>query len=338
MQITTLGIDLAKNVFQLHGVNEKGKVILTKKVKRTKLLETIAKLPSCVIGMEACATSHYWGREFEKLGHTVKLMSPQYVKPYVKTNKNDMRDAEAICEAVSRPTMRFVPIKTVDQEDIQGLHRSRSLLMKNRTALSNQVRGLLAEYGMVIPKSSAKVRPILISLLDENNGRLSPFAKETFSDLYDQLVDLEQRIEKTNNRLELLFKQHPVCQKISAVPGIGVLTATAILAAVSSPQVFKNGRHMAAWLGLVPKQNSSGGKAALGKLSKRGNRYLRMLLIHGARAVVQQAEKRKDSKSVWTSNLKRRKGTNIATVALANKNARVIWALMAHDDIYRQAA
>lgn len=338
MNVTTMGIDLAKNVFQLHGVNERGKAILTKKVTRRKLLETVAKLPSCLIGMEACATSHYWGREFEKLGHTVRLMSPQYVKPYVKTNKNDERDAEAICEAVSRPTMRFVPIKTTEQEDIQGLHRSRSLVMKNRTALINQIRGLLGEYGIVIPKSSAKVRSILVSLLDYNDVRLSQFGKETFSDLYDQLVEVEERIDKMNQRLEVLFKTHPVCQKIAAVPGIGLLTATAILATVSSPQVFKNGRHMAAWLGLVPKQNSSGGKRVLGKLSKRGNRYLRMLLIHGARAVVQQAEKKKDSKNVWTSNLKRRKGFNVATVALANKNARIIWALMAHDDVYRQAA
>ena len=338
MQVTTLGIDLAKNNFQLHGVNERGKVVLTRKVTRAKLMEVVTKLPCCLIGMEACSSAHYWGREFEKLGHTVKLMSPQYVKPYVKTNKNDMRDAEGICEAVSRPTMRFVPIKTVEQEDIQGLHRSRSLLMKNRTALINQIRGLLAEYGLVIPKSAAKVRPVLIYLLGENNGRLSPFAKETFTDLYDQLVDLEKRIEKMNNRLELLFKKHPVCQKIAAVPGVGVLTATAILAAVTSPQVFQNGRHMAAWLGLVPKQHSSGGKERLGRISHHGNRYLRTLLIHGGRAVVLHADKKKDSQSIWMSNLKRRRGNNIAAVAVANKNARVIWALLAHDDVYRKAA
>jgi len=338
MQITTLGIDLAKNIFQLHGVNERGEVVLSKKVTRTKLLEVITKLPCCLIGMEACSSSNYWAREFEKLGHTVKLLGAQFVKPYVKTNKNDMRDAEAICEAVTRPTMRFVPIKTVEQEDIQGLHRSRSLLMKTRTAFINQIRGLLGEYGLIIPKSSAKVRPILIRLLDEQDARLTPFAKETFSNLYDQLVDLEERIEKIEQRLKRLFKKHPVCQKIAAVPGVGVLTATAILAAVSSPQVFKNGRHMAAWLGLVPRQHSSGGKAKLGRLSKWGDRYLRTLLIHGGRAVTRHAEKKKDAQSLWITKLRNRRGNNIAAVAIANKNARVIWALLAHDEEYRKAA
>jgi transposase len=338
MEITTLGIDLAKNIFQLHGVDERGKVVLSRKVTRTKLLEVITKLPCCLIGMEACSSSHYWAREFVKLGHTVRIISAQFVKPYVKTNKNDMKDAEAICEAVARPTMRFVPIKTVEQEDIQGLHRSRSLLMRNRTAIINQIRGLLGEYGLVIPKSAAKVRPILIRLLDEQDTRLTPFSKETFSDLYDQLENFDQRIEKMDKRLERLFKKHPVCQRLSTVPGVGVLTATAFLAAVSSPQVFQNGRHRAAWLGLVPKQHSSGGKEKLGKLSKRGNRYLRTLLIHGARAVVRHAEKKKDSYSVWTNKLRNRRGNNIAAVAIANKNARVIWSLLAHDEVYRKAA
>ncbi|MBI1822932.1 MAG: IS110 family transposase [Nitrospirae bacterium] len=338
MEITTLGIDLAKLNFQLHGINHYGKVVLTKKVTRNKLLEVVAKLPCCLIGMEACASSHYWAREFERFGHQVKLMSPRFVKPYVKTNKNDFRDAEAICEAVTRPTMRFVPIKTVEQEDIQALHRSRSLLIKNRTALINQIRGLLAEYGLVIPKSAAKVRPMLIRILENQHEQLTSFGRETFFDLYDQLVDLEKRIEKMHQRLEVHFKKHPVCQKIAAIPGIGQLTATALLAAVSYPQAFKNGRHLSAWLGLVPRQYSSGGKEVLGKLSKRGNRYLRTLLIHGARAVVYRSENKKDSLSLWTNNLKRKKGTNVAAVALANKNARVVWALLAHDDIYRKAA
>ena len=209
--------------------------------------------------------------------------------------------------------------------------------MKTRTAFINQIRGLLGEYGLIIPKSSAKVRPILILLLDEQDPRLTPFAKETFSNLYDQLVDLEGRIEKIEQRLKRLFKKHPVCQKIAAIPGVGVLTATAILAAVSSPQVFKNGRHMAAWLGLVPRQHSSGGKAKLGRLSKWGNRYLRTLLIHGGRAVVRHAEKKKDAQSLWTTQLRNRRGNNIAAVAIANKNARVIWALLAHDEEYRKA-
>jgi transposase len=338
MKIITLGIDLAKTVFQLHGVNERGKVVLTRRVTRNKLLEVVANIPPCMIGMEACAGAHYWGREFEKLGHKVKLMSPKFVKPYVKTNKNDKGDAEAICEAVGRPTMRFVPIKTVEQEDIQALHRSRSLLIKTRTALINQIRGLLAEYGLVIPRSAEKVRPSLVRFLDVEETRLTSFARETFFGLYEQLGDLDQRIAKVNQRLERIFREHPVCRKIAAVPGIGLLTATALLAAITSPQVFQNGRHMAAWLGLVPRQHSSGGKEVLRGLSKRGNRYLRMLLIHGARSVVRHAEKRKDTQGLWMSALQRRKGTNVAAVAVANKNARVIWALLAHDDIYRQPA
>jgi transposase len=338
MKIITLGIDLAKSIFQLHGVDERGKVVLTRRVTRSKLMEVVANIPPCVIGMESCIGANYWGREFEKLGHEVKLMSPKFVKPYVKTNKNDRKDAEAICEAVSRPTMRFVPVKTVEQADIQALHRSRSLLIKSRTALVNQIRGLLVEYGLVIAKSRDKVQPALIRFLNEENERLTPFARETFFDLYEQLGDLDRRIEKVNGRLERLFKEHPVCRKISAVPGIGPLTATALLAAVANPMAFRNGRHMAAWLGLVPRQHSSGGKEVLRGLSKRGNRYLRTLLIHGARSVVLHAGKRKDAQGLWLSGLRDRKGTNVASVAMANKNARVIWALLAHDDVYRQVA
>jgi transposase len=338
MKVTTLGIDLAKNVFQLHGVDERGKVVLSLRVTRGRLLEVMANLPSCVVGMEACIGANYWAREFEKLGHTVKLMSPQFVKPYVKTNKNDGRDAEGICEAVSRPSMRFVPVKTVEQQDIQALHRSRSLLMKNRTALSNQIRGLLSEYGLVIAKSPGKVRRILPTLLDDEGVTLSPFARETFRDLYHQLVDLDQRLEKIEERLQRLFEAHPVCQRIAAIPGIGPLTATALLAAINNPQLFRNGRHMAAWLGLVPRQYSSGEKVALGGISKRGNCYMRTLLIHGARSVVMHIGKKKDPLSLWIRALKDRSGTAVAAVALANKNARVIWALLAHNDVYRKAA
>lgn len=338
MPITTLGIDLAKNVFQLHGVDKGGRAVLRRRVKRSQLLEVVTSLPPCVIGMEACASAHHWGRAFEQLGHTVKLMSPKYVKPYVKTNKNDGRDAEAICEAVSRPTMRFVAIKTVDQADLQAVHRTRSLLIKTRTAVINQIRGLLGEYGLVIARSPEQVRPALVELLDDEQTGLTPFARETFAELYEQLVELEQRIAKVNQRLDRVFRAPPVCRKLAAVPGIGPLTATALLAAVSRPHVFQNGRHLAAWLGLVPRQFSSGGHARLGGLSKRGNRYVRTLLIHGARAVVQRAERRTDTQGRWLCALKHRKGTNVAAVALANKNARVIWALLVHDEEYRQPA
>jgi len=243
-------------------VDAREHAVLSRRVKRSQLAAAVASLPSCVIGMEACASAHHWGRAFEPFGHTVKLMSPQYVKPYVKTNKNDCRDAEAICEAVSRPTMRFVAIKTVDQADLQAVHRSRTLLIKTRTALINQIRGLLAEYGLVIAQSPEKVRPALVRFLDDAESGLTAFARETFSELYAQLVELEQRITKVNQRLDRLFNTHPVCRKLAAVPGIGPLTATALLATVGRPQAFHNGRHLAAWLGLVPRQYSSGARSA----------------------------------------------------------------------------
>jgi len=312
--------------------------VLSRRVKRGQLVETVASLPPCLIGMEACGSAHHWGRAFEQLGHTVKLMSPQYVKPYVKTNKNDARDAEAICEAVSRPIMRCVSIKTVEQADLRPLHRTRSLLVKHRTAVINQIRGLLAEYGLVIAQSPEKVRPAVVRFLDDAESGLTAFARETFSELSEQLRDLDSRIKRVTHRVEGVYRVHPVCRKLAAVPGIGPLTATALLATVGQPQAFHNGRHLAAWLGLVPRQYSSGGKERLGGISKRGSRYVRTLLIHGARAVVQRAERRTDTQGRWLWALTRRKGTNVAAVALANKNARVIWALLAHDDVYRQPA
>ena len=234
--------------------------------------------------------------------------------------------------------MRFVSIKTVEQADMQALHRTRSLLVKHRTAVINQIRGLLAEYGLVIAQSPEKVRPALVRFLDEAESGLTAFARDTFSELYEQLRDLESRIERVTHRVDRVYRAHPVCRKLAAVPGIGPLTATALLATVGRPQAFHNGRHLAAWLGLVPRQYSSGGKELLGGLSKRGSRYVRTLLIHGARAVVQRAERRTDTQGRWLWALKRRKGTNVAAVALANKNARVIWALLAHDAVYRQPA
>src|SRR5215471_8010726 len=261
MHVTTLGIDVAKHLFQLHGGDERGRTVLSRRVRRNKLLEVVTSLPPCVIGMEACASAPHGGRAFAQLGHAVKLMSPKYVKPSVKTNKNDARDAEAICEAVSGPTMRVVAIKTVDQADLQAVHRSRSLLIKTRTALINQIRGLLGEYGLVIARSPEQVRPALVGLLNDEQTGLTPFARDTFSELYDQLVELEQRIVRVSQRLDRVVRAHPVCRKLAAVPGIGPLTATALLAAVSRPDVFQNGLHLAAWLGLVPRQCSSGGHA-----------------------------------------------------------------------------
>lgn len=263
MCLTILGIDLAKNVFQLHGTDARGRAVFSRRVKRSQLLDAVASLPPCVIGMEACGSAHHWGRAFEQLGHTVKLMSPKYVRPYVKTNKNDGRDAEAICEAVSRPTMRFVSIKTVEQADRQALHRTRSLFVKHRTAVINQIRGLLAGYGLVIAQSPEKVRPAVVRFLDDAESGLTAFARDTFSELYEQLKDLDSRIERVTHRVERVYRAHPVCRKLAVVPGIGPLTATALLATVGQPEAFHNGRHLAAWLGLVPRQYSSGGQGAV---------------------------------------------------------------------------
>jgi len=293
-------------------------------VKRQQLLDTVANLPACVIGMEACGSAQHCGRAFQQLGHTVKLMHPKYVKPYVKTNKNDGRDAEAICEAVGRPTMRCVSIKTVEQADLQAVHRTRLLFVKHRTAVINQIRGLLAEYGLVMAQPPENVRPALVRFLDDAASGLTACARDTFSELSEQPTELDARIERVTHRVERVYRTHPVCQKLAAVPGIGSLTATALVATVGRPQAFHNGRHLAAWLGLVPRQYSSGGKERLGGISKRGSRSVRTLLIHGAGAVVQRAARRTDTQGRWLCALKPRKGTNVAAVALANKNARVI--------------
>jgi transposase len=288
--------------------------------------------------MEAGGSAHHWGRAFEQRGHTVKLMHPKYGKAYVKTNKNDGRDAEAICEAVSRPTMRCVSIKTVEQADMQAVHRTRSLVVKHRTAVINQIRGLLAEYGLVSAQSPGKVRPALVRFLDDAESGLTACARDTFAELYEQLQELDARIERVTHRVERVSRAHPVCQKLAAVPEIGPLTATALLATVGRPQAFHNGRHLAAWLGLVPRQYSSGGTEIFGGISTRGSRSVRTRLIHGARAVVQRAERRTDTQGRWLCALTHRKGTHVAAGAVANKNARVIWALLAHDEAYRPPA
>jgi transposase len=338
MNTTTLGIDLAKNVFQLHGVEANGTVALRKKLSRQKLLPFLANLPVCVIGLEACGGAHHWAREMSKLGHEVRLMSPQYVKPYVKTNKNDCNDAEGICEAVSRPNMHFVAHKSIEQQDIQAMHRVREGLMKDRTALANQTRGLLAEYGIVVAQGVHKLRKELPFILENAENALSVQGRELFAEYYERLLELEDRIDKADARLQRVFEGYEVCRRLAQVEGVGVLTATALVAAVGDAKVFKNGRQMSAWLGLVPRQHSSGNKDRLLGISKRGDRYLRMLLVHGARSVVYHADQKKDARSRWVSQLKTRRGANRACVALANKNARIAWALMAHEQEYRRAA
>ena len=337
MNITTLGIDLAKNTFQLHGVDGKGQIVLKKKISREALLPYIANLPVCTIIVEACSGAQYWCRQFEKLGHHTKIISPQFVKPFVKYHKNDSNDAAGIVEAGTRPSMNFVPKKSTEQQDIQCLHRVRYRLVKDRTALVNQTRGLLSEYGIVMPKYITTVRKKLVEILEDAENELTVLSREIFYDLYQQLVELDKKIEEYKKKLEQIYSTSEACQRIGQIEGIGVLTATAVIAAIGDIHVFKNGHHLAAFLGLIPRQHSSGNKQQLLGISKRGDVYLRMLLIHGARSALRVAGKKTDKKSCWVMNVKERCGENKACVALANKNARIIWSLLAHNKDYKKS-
>lgn len=338
MNVTTLGIDLAKTVFQLHGVDERGRIPLMKRLSRHQLLPFLANLPPCLIGLEACSGAHYGAREIQKLGHQVRLIAPQFVKPYVQGDKTDCHDAAAICEAVSRPHMRFVPINSLEQQDIQSLHRIREQLVKSRTAVANQIRGLLQEDGVVIPSGISRLWARLPSILEDADNGLTALARELMNDLYNRLHTLDEQVTQYDRRIEQVFQRDERCQRLAAVEGIGPLIATAFLAAVGDARVFAQGRQVAAWLGLVPKQASSGGKIRLAGMSKRGDSYLRTLLIHGARAAGQAASRKTDSRSEWIQRLRDRRGKNIATVAVANKNARILWALLVTGQPYRQAA
>jgi len=335
--VTTLGIDLAKSVFQLHGVNAHGRVSLQKQLRRGVLLKTVAQLPPCVIGMEACSTAHYWARQFERFGHTVRLMSPQYVKPYIKGQKNDQSDAEGICEAVSRPNMRFVPLKSLEQQDLQSAHRVRQGWMGERTALINRVRGLLGEYGVALARSPATVKRELPGMLEDTQNGVTAIARHLLRQLLDHLKDLEQRIADVESLIEELGSQHEVVERLRTIPGIGLLSATAMVAAAGNGKAFRNGRQLAAWLGLVPRQYSSGGKPRLLGISKRGDKYLRGLLVHGARSVMLYAERQARPNQLWLNALRERRGKYRACVAQANKTARIAWAVMTKGEIYRAA-
>jgi len=336
--VTLLGIDIAKTVFQLHGVDREGKVVLRKRLQRNKLVEFIAKLPKCTIALEACGGANYWVRRFSAFDHEVKLISPQFVKPYVKSNKNDFNDAEGICEAGSRPNMRFVSPKGIEQQDIQSLHRIRSRLIQERTALVNQTRGLLMEYGITIPQGIGKVRKLIPEILEDAENELSVISRRFVSDLYEELDNKDKKIKKYEESLKMIFQTNKNCQKIAKIEGIGLMTATAIVADIGDAKVFKNGRHLAAFLGLVPRQHSSGNKERILGISKRGDTYIRMLLIHGARSAMLRVANKTDRKSMWLKSLRERRGENIAAVALANKNVRMIWALLAKDAVYGKVA
>lgn len=334
MNIKRIGIDLAKQVFQLHGVDGQEKVVLRKQLRRVQLLDYFMKLPPCLIGMEACGGAHYWARELQKLGHTVKLIAPQFVKPYVKSNKNDANDAEAICEAVARPNMRFVAIKTIAQQDIQAIHRIRSELVQQRTAKVNQIRGLLAEYGIVVGRRVDVLRNALPQLLEDAENGLTADFRVLLDGLKQDLVTLDERVDDLDKKIKTLATSNPAAKRLQQIPGIGPIIATALICAIGDGKQFQRGRDMAAWLGLTPRQHSSGGKDRLLGISKRGDAYLRTLLIHGARSALKVAGKKDDPRSRWLQNLCSRRNKNIAAVALANKNARIAWALLSKETDY----
>lgn len=338
MNIKALGIDIAKNIFELHGVDLNGKTVLKKRLSRDQLPAFIAQLPACLIGIEACGGSHYWGRKFKAMGHDVRLMNPQFVKPYVKSNKNDSQDAEAICEAVQRPSMRFVGIKNVEQQDILAIHRVRERLVRERTAIINQTRGLLMEYGIVVAKSTAQIRNRLSDIIDDTANKLTPLGRELFRDLQIQFYAIDEKVSEYDKKIERLCRENETCKRLTQVQGVGAITATALVATIGDANVFKNGREMSAFIGLVPKQHSSGGKQVLLGISKRGDRYLRCLLVHGARAVMSKRNHSPTKKGLWLKGLEERRGRNRTTIALANKNARVLWAMMTRGEDYKAIA
>ncbi|MDN5940903.1 MAG: IS110 family transposase [Nitrospira sp.] len=336
MHITRIGIDLAKQVFQVHGVDERGHTVLRRRLARIQVRAVLTHLPPCVVGLEACGSAHYWARELRALGHDVRLMAPQFVRPYRKNDKNDGNDAEAICEAVGRPQMRFVPVKDVGQQAVLTVHRARQLLIAERTAWGNQSRGLLAEFGLIVPAGIGALRRLWPSLLETPD--LPVLACEVFTDLADRLRAVDARIASDDRRVDQVARQTEPAQRLMQAPGIGPVTATALVATVGTAHAFKNGRQCAAWLGLVPRQHSSGGTRRLGRITKRGDVSLRTWLIHGARAVMRQLARRTDATSRWVTALQARRGFNKAVVALAAKHARIVWALLATGRIYQPTA
>jgi transposase len=335
MKFTRCGLDIAKQVFQVHGVNEQGAVKGRKTLARTKVLEYFAQLAPCLIGIEACGSAHYWARELSKLGHTVKLMAPQFVIPYRKKGKNDANDAEAICEAVGRPNMHFVAVKTQEQQSVLMVHRARSLVVTNRTGLVNQIRGLLGEFGLVVPKGVAKLRTQLPRVLEDAENGLTALAREVLVGLLEQFRELNQRVQQYDLKIREIALQSEPARRLMQVEAIGPQTATALVASMGDPHVFNNARNYAASLGLTPRQDSSGGTTRLGPISKQGDRYLRTLLVHGARAYLRVVDKKTDGKSAWARRLKERRHVNIAAVALAAKHARIAWAMLVKGTEYR---
>ncbi len=332
--VTTIGLDIAKNVFQVHGVDADGAAVVRQRLTRGRMLKFFAKLPRCLIGIEACATSHFWARELVALGHDVKLMPAQYVKPYVKRGKNDAADAEAICEAVTRPTMRFVGIKSPEQQSAMMLHRVRLILNRQRTQLSNAMRAHLAEFGIAAPIGRNDIEQLLDVIADPTDERVPADARFCLEMLATQSRIVKEQILENDRRMASA-RETELGRRLMEIPGVGPLLASAIVATVPDPAIFRSGRNLAAWIGLVPRQNSSGGKERLGSITKAGHQYLRQMLIVGAMAVVRYAE-RNGAKRPWLVQLLARGKTKVAAVALANKNARIIWAMMASGERYRE--
>lgn len=334
MTIAVIGLDLAKNIFQIHGVDEVGRAVLKRKLRRSEVLALFAGLEPALVGIEACHTAHYWGREIAALGHEVRLMPPQFVKPYVKSQKNDAADAEAICEAVQRPTMRFVPIKSAAQQAVLMLHRTRDLLIRQRSSLISAIRAHFAEFGIVVGQGIRNVERLLALLQAAGDQRLPALAAEMLGVLAAQLRDVAWRVKEVEVKLLAWHRADEISRRLESVPGIGPITASALVATVCDPCQFKSGRQMAAWLGLVPQQRSSGGKERLGGISKRGDGYIRRLLVHGARAIVGWRKRSTSAATPWIAGLLDRRPMNVVTVAYANKLARIAWAIMMRKERY----
>lgn len=331
MTIEYIGLDLAKSVFQVHGIDGRGKVCLSRRIQRHAVRSLFANLPACVVGIEACATAHYWGREISKLGHAVRLMPPKYVTPYVKRHKNDQVDAEAICEALQRPTMRFVPFKTEQQQAVLVIHRVRETLVRQKTQLVNALRAHLAEFGIVAPQGVGHVSQLKCRVAEIDSDVIPAQAQSSLSVLVDQLSDTERRIAELDRRMNEQAKHDETCQRLMTIPGIGPVNATALVASIGDASSFKSGRHLAAWLGLTPRQSSSGCKERLGHITKAGDRYLRQMLVNGARVVVRWRRKTWP----WLAKLLARRPANVVIVALAHKLARIVWAILRRSETFR---
>ncbi len=334
-KIATIGLDLAKTVFQVHGADGDGLPVVRKKLRRGQVLEFFASVPPCLVGLEACASAHYWARELQALGHEVRLIPPQYVKPFVKTNKNDAADAEAICEAMVRPTMRFAAVKSADQQAVLMLHRSRELLVRQRTMLINALRGHCGEFGMIAAQGARKVAALIEVIEDPDDCRLPALARDALGSLVAQLRAAEAQIAALEKELTAWHRSSEASLRLATIPGIGVITATVLVATVGDARQFRSARQFAAWLGLVPRQRSSGGKDRLGRISKRGDGYLRRLLVHGARIVLFWSRRKKEMRSDWLEALLARRPTNVVMVAMANKTARVVWAMLSRGEAYQ---